>query len=104
MALFFGVSPGEERKAPGIRLTIPTDGETAWFHGKWLDIGDEHGVIWPDGKSLRLGQFPAWVIYGSGRNAPHAAMFSVSQFRGGRIEIKSGRSRNEYPVPRGDAA
>ena len=111
MAHFFGILPGEERKAPAIRVSVPAAGETVWMHGKWLDLGPDHGVIWidrgatahfirPDGKALRMGLFPAWVVYGSGKNAAHAGMFNVGQFRGGQIIIRAKRSRDViYDVP-----
>ena len=105
MALFFGISPGEERTAPGIRVAVTADGERVWMHGKWLDLGREHGMVWyaknvsfarPDGAVRRLGQFPAWVVQGTGRRAPAAAMFSVTQFRGGLVVVDD----VTYPVAR----
>ncbi len=110
MPSFFGISPGGECKTPGIRVSVPADGETVWMHGKWLDLGSDHAVIWippgglaefvrPDGRRLRLGLFPAWVVYGSGRNAAHAAMFNIGQFRGGSVEVTHGRRTRCAPVP-----
>lgn len=106
---FFGLAPGEEKSAPGIRVTVTSDGQRIWMHGKWLDLGTEHAVAWidgsaefirPDGKRLKLGAFPAWVVGGKGRGAPCAAMFSITQFRGGRIVI----GRKTYPVDGGRLA
>ena len=94
MARFFGISQGEEKSAPGLRVRISEDGERVWMHGKWLDLGPDHAVIWidhkatlirPDGKALRLGDFPAWVCRGTGKKPAIAAMFSFSQFEGGEI-------------------
>ncbi len=95
MPHFFGISPGEEKTAPGIRVRVSDDGERVWMHGKWLDLGPDHAVIWiegdaefrrPDGKILKLGQFPAWVVRGKAkRNPAMAAMFSFSQFEGGEV-------------------
>lgn len=96
MAHFFGISPGEEKIAPGLRVRISDDGERVYMHGKWLDLGPDHAVIWiergakfkrPDGKTLRLGDFPAWVVRGAGKKPVIAAMFSYSQFEGGAITL-----------------
>jgi|SRR5665213_28331 len=109
MPHFFGIAPGEQRKAPGIRVSVTADGESAWFHGKWLDLGPDHGVIWiegaatftlRDGRRKRLGQFPAWVVHGSGKGAPHAAMFDIGQFRGGSIEDRQRGLVRRYEVTR----
>lgn len=71
MALFLNIAPGETRNAPGLRLTVREDGEAAWFHGKWLDLGPDHAVAWidgravfrrPDGRTLHVGEFPAWIV------------------------------------------
>lgn len=106
---FFGIAPGAENSALGLRVAVAPDGERVWMHGKWLDLGTEHAVAWidgpadvirPDGKRLKLGSFPAWVVWGKGRGAPCAAMFSITQFRGGRIVI----GRKTYPVDGGRLA
>jgi hypothetical protein len=106
---FFGIFPGEEKSATGIRVAVTPDGERVWMHGKWLDLGAEHAVAWidgpaefirPDGRRLKLGSFPAWVASGNGRRAPCAVMFSVTQFRGGRIVI----GRKTFPVDGGRVA
>ena len=66
------------------------------MHGKWLELGDDHAVavvtreasfVRPDGRKLLLGQFPAWVIRGKGKRPALAAMFNISQFRGGEIIV-----------------
>ena len=94
MARFFGIAPGEEKSAPGIRVRVSDDGETVWMHGKWLELGPDHAVIWiergvtfrrPDGKCLSLGEFPAWIVRGTGKNPVIAAMFNFRQFDGGDI-------------------
>ncbi len=109
MPLFFGISPGEERTAAGIRVGVRADGEAVWMHGKWLDLGEDHAVIWidgeatfvrPDGKRLRLGMFPSWPVFGRGPKAPHAVMTNIGQFRGGHVEIRRGRSVERHDVPR----
>ena len=68
------------------------------MHGKWLELGPDHAVIWAEhgatfrnasGKTLMMGQFPAWVV-GSrkrGGGGPWAAMFNVGQFLGGEIRL-----------------
>ena len=96
MAHFFGIAPGKEKTAPGIRVRVSEDGERVWMHGKWLDLGESHAVAWiergahfyrADGRVLRLGQFPAWVIKGTGKNPVICAMFSFTQFIGGHINL-----------------
>ncbi|MTK11876.1 MAG: hypothetical protein F8N39_07260 [Clostridiaceae bacterium] len=96
MARFFGIAQGEEKTAPGLRVRVSEDGERVWMHGKWLDLGPDHAVIWierkaefrrSDGRSLRLGDFPAWVCRGTGKHPVIAAMFNVSQFEGGEIKL-----------------
>jgi hypothetical protein len=96
MAHFFGILPGEEKTSSGIRVRVSDDGERVWMHGKWLDLGPTHAVIWidgtarfhrADGKIMRLGDFPAWVIRGTGKKPVIAAMFSYTQFEGGKIAI-----------------
>jgi hypothetical protein len=100
---FFGIAPGETREAPGLRVFIRADGEAVWMHGKWLDLGRDHAVafvdapasfIRSDGKSLKMGQFPGWVVRGRGRGSPCAIMFNVGQFRGGCVRI----GQRDYPV------
>lgn len=96
MAEFFGIEKGGEFSAPGIRIAVPQDGEDVWMHGKWLGLGPDHAVavivkaaefIRPDGRRLRLGQFPAWVVRGKGKRPAVAAMFNIAQFRGGKVVI-----------------
>jgi hypothetical protein len=97
MPKFFGIAPGQERSAKGIRVKISPDGENVWMHGKWLGLGPTHAVAWitkkavfsrPDGKIMRLGDFPAWVVRGGSKARPVvAAMFEFSQFEGGKITI-----------------
>ena len=96
MPHFFGISPGEEKFALGIRVRVTKDGERVWMHGKWLDLGPDHAVIWieekatftrKDGKPLRLGDFPAWIVKGKGKRPAIAAMFSFTQFEGGSITV-----------------
>ena len=105
MATFLNVGVGETRAGPGIRLCVSDDGERAWFHGKWLDLGQDHAVIWidgaarfirADGKVLLPGEFPAWVIKSSKRGGPLAMMFSATQFAGGRVEIRKLNSRHVF--------
>jgi len=97
MAYFFGIKPGEEKTSLGLRVHVSEDGERVWMHGKWLDLGADHAVMWiegkasftrKDGKTLRLGDFPAWVCKGNGKHPAIAAMFSYSQFEGGAITVK----------------
>jgi len=96
MAVFFGIAPGEEKTAPGIRVQVTPDGEDVWMHGKWLGLGPDHAVAWIDGsaefitgkgKHLLTGQFPGWIVRGKGKAAPAALMFNISQFIGGEIII-----------------
>jgi hypothetical protein len=89
---FFNIAPGEEKTAPGLRVRVSDNGERVWMHGKWLDLGDDHAVVWvdegqaarfirSDGSVLRLGDFPAWVCRSSsGRRRALAAMFNIGQF------------------------
>ena len=96
MPRFYGIAPGEEKTAPGIRVRVSDDGERVWMHGKWLDLAPHHAVIFiapgrkavfrrPDGQARTLGQFPAWTIRGTGKRPGIAAMFEWSQFEGGKI-------------------
>lgn len=103
MPQFFGIVPGGEFSAPGIRITVPAHGDKVWMHGKWLELAPHHGVavimrqamfVRPDGRILSLGQFPAWIVRGTGKHPALAAMFDVSQFIGGRVSIGG----TEYPV------
>ncbi len=96
MAKFFGISPGEEKIGPGIRVKVTPDGEDVWMHGKWLGLGPDHAVAWLDGqarfvthsgKKLMAGQFPGWIVRGKGKGAPAALMFNIAQFEGGEIII-----------------
>ncbi len=97
MPRFFGIKPGEEKSSAGIRIKVAADGESVWMHGKWLDLGPTHAVAWitkkavfsrPDGKKMRLGDFPAWVVRGGTKRRPvTAAMFKVAQFEGGNITV-----------------
>ena len=98
MARFFGIAQGEEKTAPGIRIRVSDDGERVWMHGKWLDLGGDHAVVFispgeraqfvrPDGRKLVLGQFPAWIVRGKSKRPAIAAMFSFSQFEGGSVNI-----------------
>lgn len=95
MALFFGLEPGVERAVPGLRVKIQDDGERVYMAGKWLDLGPDHAVAWIEGKyrfitvkgkSLLLGEFPAWVCTSKSKKQA-AIMFSASQFLGGTIEV-----------------
>lgn len=98
MPRFYGISPGEEKTAPGIRVRVSEDGENVWMHGKWLGLGLSHAVIWigpkqrakfrrRDGSIRLFGQFPAWVITGNGKSPAVAAMFDWVTFEGGEISI-----------------
>lgn len=112
MPFFIGISPGEEKTANGIRVRIRPDGDAAWMHGKWLDLGGEHAVAWVppgsrmtftrrDGKTFVVGSFPAWVVRGNDKKgAGMALMFSISQFRGGKVKTisKSGVTVVDVPV------
>jgi hypothetical protein len=97
MAEFFGISIGEEKTSNGLRVRIREDGEAVWMHGKWLELGSDHGVIWvdggqspdfirADGRVLKMGSFPGWVVRGKGKHPAIAMMFSISQFIGGYIK------------------
>lgn len=96
MALFFGISPGEEKKSEGLRVSVSPDGEWVYLHGKWLELGSEHAVVYidqgaefykPDGSKKLIGQFPAWVVIGKGKHRAIAMKTSITQFRGGKIRI-----------------
>jgi len=96
MALFFGIEPGQERSAEGLRVRIADDGECAWLHGKWLDLGEDHAVVFADercvfvkadGTQKVIGSFPAWVVRGKGRRPTLAIMTNIAQFRGGSVRI-----------------
>ena len=102
MALFLNVAPGETKTDEGLRLTVLSNGEAAWFHGKWLDLGPEHAVAWidgsatferQDGKALQMGDFPAWVARSKRRGGFCAIMFNAGQFIGGRLVLRNGRSK-----------
>ena len=108
MERFFGITPGEEREAPGIRVRVSPEGDRVWMHGKWLDLGQDHAVAWiegdaeferPDGRRLKLGGFPGWIVRGTGRKPVLAIMFNIGQFIGGFIHLK-GRDGvvRHYPV------
>ena len=102
MPHFFGISPGEEKTGPGIRVKVTDDGEQVWMHGKWLDLAEDHAVAWIEngaefhtksGKDLHIGDFPAWVVRSSVKGGPIAIMFSFGQFDGGKITIKPSAKR-----------
>jgi len=104
MALFFGIAPGEEKKAEGLRVSVSPDGEWVYLHGKWLELGDEHAVVFADDKctftkadgTIRLmGFFPAWIVIGKGKRPALALKTSITQFRGGSIKI----GQKRYQVP-----
>ena len=107
MAFFFGISPGEEKRHEGLRVKVTPDGEEVWMHGKWLGLGEDHAVIvstekvsffTPGGVLKRLGQFPAWVVIGTGRGRKRAVAIktNICQFRGGVIQI--GKTRHPIPL------
>lgn len=110
MAIFLNVSIGETKSDDGLRLTVREDGEAAWFHGKWLDLAQDHAVAWidghptfekPDGTVLLMGDFPAWVARSKRRNGACAIMFSAGQFSGGTLIIKDARGRKKrFPIKR----
>lgn len=97
-ARFFGIELGDEIVLPGMRIVASADGETVYMHGKWLDLGNDHAVVISigsptfkraDGKVLRAGEFPAWIVRGK-KNGPSSAipmaiMFNVEQFAGGTV-------------------
>ncbi len=107
MRRFFGIGPGEKKAAPGLCAIVSEDGERLYLSGhqcgftggKWFDLADDHAVVWldekqtvtfirPDGKALRLGQFPAWVATGSAkRNPATAILLNFAQFEGGEVHI-----------------
>lgn len=103
MPEFFGIAPGEEKAAGGIRIAVPAEADRVWMHGKWLELGDQHAVVYiAAGESVRfirgngevrlVGSFPAWSVRGKGAGAPSALMTSIGQFRGGRVEfLRRGR-------------
>ena len=101
MAVFLNIAPGEEKTAPGLRVSVRQDGEAVWMHGKWLDLGPDHAVAWidgaatfkrADGRELSMGSFPGWVVRSSQRGGPAAIMFNKSQFEGGVLLLRKGRS------------
>lgn len=99
-ARFFGIELGDEIVLPGMRIVASADGETVYMHGKWLDLGDDHAVVISigsptfkraDGKVLRAGEFPAWIVRGK-KNGPSSAipmamMFNAVQFAGGAVSF-----------------
>lgn len=98
MALFFGIAPGEEKTAPGIRVLVPEDGERVWMHGKWLELGDDHAVVFiqpgekcrfvrADGIEKSVGGFPAWIVRGTSKSPAIAMMTNIAQFRGGYLKL-----------------
>lgn len=96
MAHFFGIAPGEERVAEGLRVAVTANGEQVWMHGKWLELGDDHAVVFAeqpvvfiraDGTERLLGTFPAWVVRGKGKRPALAVMTNIAQFRGGSVRI-----------------
>lgn len=108
MVQFFNICQGQEVIFPGMRIKVHVSGETVWMHGKWLQLGPDHAVavidgraefIRPDGKILKVGDFPAWVVRGKGKYAAIAMMFNATQFSGGVIKIinRVGRA-TEYAV------
>lgn len=105
MPVFIGIAPGEERRSPGIRVAVREDGEAAWLHGRWLDLGDDHAVVFAaapcrfvkaDGSERPLGSFPAWVVKGKGRHPALGIMTNIAQFRGGGVRI----GHEFHPIPR----
>lgn len=78
------------------------------MHGKWLELADEHGVVFVDGKVefkradgrvFLPGSFPAWVVRGTGKRRAQAYMLNLLQFDGGAIILtdRAGR-RTRLPV------
>mgnify|MGYP001767001541 CR=1 FL=1 len=107
MASFLNISAGQTKTDTGLRVEVSPDGERVWMHGKWLDLGPDHAVIWidgavkfrrPDGKTLGVGEFPAWSVRSSRRGGALALMFNASQFRGGSVEMKAGRATKRFAL------
>lgn len=104
---FLGIEAGQTKTGEGVRVTISEDGERVWMHGKWLDLAEHHAVAWiegraefgrPDGKVLRPGQFPAWTVRAGKPGGPLAMMFDRTQFIGGELRIRHGRSVQRIPI------
>lgn len=103
MALFFGIDRGQQRVSAGLRIAVSDDGERVWMHGKWLDLGEDHAVVYADescrfvraaGAERTVGSFPSWVVRGRGKRPALAIMTNIAQFRGGSVRI----GRRSYPV------
>jgi len=103
MASFFGIALGQERVDVGIRVQVSDDGERVWMHGKWLELGEDHAVVFADapcrfvkadGTEKTVGSFPAWIIRGKGKHPALGIMTNIAQFRGGSIRI----GRRSYPI------
>lgn len=101
MPRFYGIAPGEEKTAAGLRVRVTADGESVYMSGKWLGLAEHHAVLFArrraffkrgDGRRLLIGQFPAWICQAkpAGRSRtprPFAMMFDWTQFDGGTIEV-----------------
>lgn len=107
MAVFLNIAAGEEKTAPGLRVSVRQDGEAVWMHGKWLDLGPDHAVAWidgeaiferPDGRRLFLGEFPGWIVRSSVRGGAAAIMFNKSQFEGGALLLRNGRKVRKISI------
>ena len=107
MPSFINIAPGETKTDAGLRVEVSQDGERVWMHGKWLDLGPDHAVIWidgaakfvrPDGRVLGVGEFPAWSVRAPRRGGASALMFNAAQFYGGAVEMKSGRAVKRFAL------
>lgn len=109
MAQFFGFSsdPGAW-ECDGLRVVVPTGGESVYLAGKTLDLSEDHAVLVARrGEAVRfvranglvsyLGTIGyAWVVRGKSRRNPAlAAMVNISNLRGGGRVVIGGA---EYPV------
>jgi hypothetical protein len=107
MALFFGIEPGQELKFEGLRVSVTPDGEWAWLHGKWFELGEDHAVVVvapgekckfvkPDGTIKPMGSFPSWLVMGKGKAPAKVFKPNISQFRGGHIQL--GNAKHQVPL------
>lgn len=106
MAIGLNIGLGETRQTTGLRVALDACGETAWMHGKTLDLGPDHAIAWVDGPVefitasgtiRRMGSFPAWVVSSPDRKT-FGLMFNARQFDGGEMVIRRKHTQQHFPI------